>query len=559
MKLLMPSILPVYKKHYLKHDVLAALVVTAIAIPESLGFAVIVGLPPVVGLYTALLAPIVFGIVAHTRRLIVGADSATAALIASGAVLVAQSGTAGYANAVGVIGLLVAAILLLFGIFRMGFLANLISRPVLVGFLAGVGVQLIVTRLPSMLGIEASGSIWQHATTLFGQIANFNGMALTISILVVGVVVTLRRTRVPGELIGVVLATLFALAFHVSDYGVALVGALPGGLPAFAFPELSTELVVTLFPAALSIAVVILAQSSSVVHGLARQHDEKVHMNRDLFALGFGNAASALTQGFALNGSPPRSVASDLAGGKTQLVNVIMGLLIGALLLFGSSLFVWMPEAALSSIICILGVRLIRARELAHLWEMHRVEFFVAMIALVGTVVFGVLQGILIAVVVSLMERLSRQYRPKDDVLLRDGVYSKWATERLGLDEKDTHGPRGLLIYSFNGSLFFENCNYFVARVKRVVEKAEHPVDLIVIDAAAIESIDYTASEELKLLEHRLEKMGTKLAFAHASPELRAQFDDFGITDRVGSSHMYATVASALKVATHARHESHRE
>ena len=215
-KLLHPSIAQ-YKKRYLKHDLIAALVVTAIAIPESLAFAVIVGLPPVTGLYTAVLAPIIFGLLASTRRLIVGADSATAALIASGAVLVAQSGTAGYASAVGVIGLLTAVILIIMAIARLGFLADLISRPVLVGFLAGVGVQLIITRLPTMLGVEAHGSLSQHIIQLFQQIGSINGMTLTISVLVVGIILITRKTKIPGELIGLGLAMLFAFGFNVDN------------------------------------------------------------------------------------------------------------------------------------------------------------------------------------------------------------------------------------------------------------------------------------------------------------------------------------------------------
>ena len=431
MRKLFTSGLSGYKLHDLKHDALAALVVTAIAIPESLGFAVIVGLPPVTGLYTALLAPIVFGLMSATRRLVVGADSATAALVASGALLVAQAGTTGYTNAVAVLGLLTAIILLMMAAFRLGFLADLISRPVLVGFLGGVGVQLIVNKLPDMLGIAASGSLWQHIATTISHIGTLNGMAATISVMVVGIILLTRKTRIPGELLGLVLAILFALVFHVQDYGVKMVGALPNGLPAFAMPTIDLGVITTLIPTALSIALVILAQSSAVIRSLANEHDEKVKLNQDLTSLGIANAISALTHGFAVNGSPPRSVAADSAGGRTGLVNVLMGVFIGALLLFGGNLLTDMPHAALASIVFMLGWHLIRVHELRYIWSTHKMEFAVAMIALVGTALFGVYQGVVIAVIVSLMERLSRQYHPKDDILLRDGELSEWAAERL--------------------------------------------------------------------------------------------------------------------------------
>jgi len=537
-----------YSLHYLRHDLLAALVVTAIAIPESLGFAVIAGLPPVAGLYTAILAPIVFGLVSSTRRLVVGADSATAALVASGALLVAQAGTVGYANAVAVLGLLTAVILLGFAVFRLGFLADLISRPVLVGFLGGVGVQLIVNKLPDMLGITATGSLWQHLTTVVTHIGSFNGMAATIAVMVVGVILLTRKTRIPGELIGLILAIVFAMVFHVQDYGVKMVGALPGGLPSLAQPSFDLGMLITLFPAALSIALVVLAQSSAVIRSLANEHDEKVRLNRDLTALSFANAISALTHGFAVNGSPPRSMAADAAGGRTGLVNIFMGLLIGTLLLFGNRLLTDMPMAALASIVFMLGFHLIRFHELRYIWSTHRIEFGVAMIALIGTALFGVYQGVVIAVIVSLMERLSRQYHPKDDILLRDGKLSEWAAERLDWHHhRHRTRPQGLLIYAFDGSLFFENVNYFVQRIKAAIEEAKEPIEYVLIDAGAIDSIDYTAVETTKTLYRQLSSEDIKMGFAHVSPNLRHQFDAFGMTDLVGADNIFSTLSGAIK------------
>lgn len=534
------------KRRYAKRDVVAALIVTAISIPESLGYAVIVGLPPVTGLYTALVAPFVFALCADTRRLVVGADSATAALIASGALLVAQSGTAGYAGAVGAISLLTASILVLMALFRLGFLADLISRPVMVGFLAGVGIQLIVTRIPDMLGLTVTGSLWQHVAGTLGQLSHVNVMTLTISVLVVGMIALTRRMRLSGELIGLVAAALLAAIFHVSHYGVALVSALPSGLPEIGLVLPSISQLITILPTALALALVILAQSSSVIRNSASEHDEPVKLNRDLLALGAANVATAMTHGFIANGSPPRTLAADVAGGKSQMVNIYMSLFIALILLCGTSLFQYIPEAALASIVCMLGVRLIRLNELKRIWSLHRAEFFVALVALVGTALFGVLQGVLIAVLVSLMERLSRQYHPRDDILLRDGQLSHWAVERLGGDQRDVHVD-GLLVYSFDESLFFENSSYFVARIGQAVAAAKRPVTYVLVDAGAIDSVDYTATESLKLLYRRLSTDGIMLGFAHVSPYLLNQFDTLGITDLVGSDNIFSTLAHALR------------
>lgn len=546
MKFAVPSLFA-YKRSYVKHDLIAALVVTAISVPQSLAFAIIVGLPPVTGLYTAMIAPIVFALFAHTRRAIVGPDSATTAVIASGALLVASAGTAAHVTAVAMICLFAGILLLAMSVLRLGFLAELISRPVLIGFFAGVGLQLIITSLPAMLGLHASGNVWQHVYVLSHGLGAVNGMALTISILVVGIVVLLRKTPFPGELAGLVLAVLFALVFRVKDFGVATVGTLPHDMPQLTWPTFAPDQLVMLFPAALSVALVVLAQGASVVRSAAAKHNEKVRINQDLFALGMANTVSAVFQGFSSNGSIARTQASENAKGKTQLVSILTGLFVAVLLLFGSGIFEYMPSAALASIVMIIGFYLIRFQELDHIWQTHRTEFVVAAVAAVGTVTFGVLQGVFIAVIVSLVERLSRQYHPKDAILLQDGEYSDWALERLG-KHHEFGDVEGILVYSFDGSLFFENSAYFALRVRRAIEGAKHPVEMVIIDAGAIDSIDYTAVEELKQLCACLNKESISLGFSHVSPNLACQLENFGVTEVIGDC-VYATLSEALRGA----------
>ncbi|MGB4762802.1 MAG: SulP family inorganic anion transporter [Candidatus Saccharimonas sp.] len=534
------------KRHvsHVRRDLIAALVVTAIAIPQSLGFAIIVGLPPITGLYTALVAPIVFGLLARTRRLVVGPDSATAALVASGAMLVAQAGSVGYAGVVALLTLLVAVVLLIMAALRLGLLADLISRPVLVGFIAGVGVQLMARNFPGILGVSAEGSVWDYLIAPFMHLGNINGMTATISLLVIGVMLILRKTRLPGELIGLVLAALFVIVFQAGNYGVQLVGALPGGFPAITGIDLSLATIGSLLPAAIAIALVILAQSSSLIRTTAAEHDEPVSLNRDLFALGSANIVSSFTQGFAVNGSPVRTMAAESAGGRTSMVNVWMGIFIGIILLFGTQLFAYIPQAALASIVFVLGYRLIKFGEFAHVWRVHPTEFLVAMIALIGTAVFGVMLGVCVAVVVSLTERLIRQYHPKDSILLRDGELSPWAEERLGVGRAV---PKDLLVYSFNGSLFFENIHYFTQRLSQAVASTKNPVRMVVIDAGAIDSIDYTAVGVLESFCRHLSSDGVTLGFAHVSPNLADQFERYGIKTLVGENNIYMTLGGAIR------------
>lgn len=543
-----------YEKKYLKSDIIAALVVTAIAIPESLGFAAIVGLPPVTGLYSALLAPIVFAFFSSTKRLIIGADSATAALIASGAVLVAQSGTAEYTSAVGMLALLSAGFLLLIAVLRLGFLADLISRPVLVGFLGGVGIQLMITRLPSLIGIEGSGTTWDHLKQTVIGLADSNGMTITVSVLVIGIIVLLRSSRIPGQLVGLVLAGGLAAGFQLTTHNVEMVGALSSGLPAVYFPMVSFDDLLLLLPIALSIAMIIVAQSSSVIRILGNEHDDTIEMNKDIGALGAANIASALTHGFSVNGSPPRSFAADEAGGKTRLVGILMAVFIGMLLLTGGELFEYVPVAALAAVIFMIGLHLVRFNEMSYLWRRHRSEFVVAMTALLATAVLGVQYGVLIAVIVSLIERLVRQYRPKDEILLRDGSFSDWAKERIEKHKTRNSNHDGLLIYSFESSLFFENVPYFRERILKAIKDAKQEVTYVIIDAGAIEGIDYTAVEAIKQLIRQLAADDIRIAFAHVSPHLFEQFENYGVLDIVGKKHVFSTLNEAVKSHSEATH-----
>ncbi len=554
----LPSILR-YKRQDFRHDVMAALVLTAITIPQSLAFAVVVGLPPVTGLYTALFAPVVFALFASTRRLVVGADSATAALLASSATLVAQVGTAGYTSAIGTLGALTALILLIVAVLRLGFLSDLVSRPVIVGFLAGVGVQLIITSVPVMLGAHmVLGTVWDSIAGLL-RFPAVNWMTITITVLVVGILLLVRGSRVPGELIGIIVAVIFAAVFQVERFDVALVGDLPSHLPVFVLPAFSLTTIWTLLPAAAMVAAIILAQSSAVVRRIAEEHDEKIRVNQDLFALGMANVASAITQGFAVNGSPPRTMAVDKAGGRTQLTEILSSVLVGFILVFGVGLLAYLPQAALSSIICLLGVHLIRLGELRYLWRVHRTEFAVAIIALVGTAFVGVLQGVLIAVIVSLSERVIRQYHPKDEILLRDGELSDWARERLSSRVQQSSQLEGVLVYSFDGSLFFENITYFVSRLKRAIKGAAKPVKTVVIDAGSIDSIDYTAVEAIKHSYRKLSEDNIALRFAHVSPTLHKQLVEFGVVELLGNRHIFSTLTEAITGKTPSHDEESKE
>ncbi len=542
-KVSLPSILR-YKKSYLRHDIITALLIAVVNVPNALAFSVIVGLPPETGLYTTIIGALVFGLLGYSHRLVVGADSATAILLASGAALVAQTGTPEYVNAIAAMTLLSGVLLLLLGLFKFGFLADLVSRPVMIGFMAGVGVQLIVTQLPALLGLKASGGFWSHLASITAQAGSINWMTATLALLVLGVVLFWRSSRIPSELIGIAMAVVFAIVFHVDTYGVEFLGSLPSNMPNLIVPTVSLEMLNTIMPTVLSIVLVVLVQSSMTARSIGSEHDDKIQTNQDTAALGIANIASALFHGYTVSASPPRSQLADSLGMRSQLSGIVASLAMMVLIIFGGTLLHYVPLAALAAIVCTAGLRLIRFRELHYLWTVHHEEFMIALVALACTVLFGVQLGILVAVAASLMERLRRQYHPDDAVLLRDGELSSWAADRV--KDKIDSLPKDTLVYAFGESLFFENINYFAERLQRAIHRAKHPVTYVVIDAGAIDDIDYTAVEALKRLYRELGEDGIAIAFAHVSPGLHSQFDIYGITDIIGSRNIYTTLSLAL-------------
>ena len=520
-----------YRKQWLKGDIIAGITVTAIAIPESLGYASIAGMPVQTGLYCALLPAVLFAILASTRQLVVGADSATAALVAAGVLVVAAAGTPQYTASVAILGLLTAAFLLLMAVARLGFLADLISRPVLTGFLAGVGLSLVIGKLPGMLGIEASGDTLQKLVDTVKGLGDTNVTAALLSLGVVVVVLGLERflPKMPAALVGVVVFSVVATVIDASTKGVAMVGEVPAGLPTFALPSITWSAVATLVPGALAIAIVILAQSAAVARSFATKNGYPDDTNRDLVALAAANAGSAVTGGFAVNGSPPRTAAGDGAGGKSQVVNLVMAALIALILLFATGLFAYLPSPVLDAVVFAIGVGLIKVSTLRSVLRARPLEFAVAVIVLVVVAFVGVEQGIFLGVVISLVDRLRRQYAPSDEVLAQDGRMQK----RLAARIPEVVAPQGLLVYRFGTSLFFENAARFDARVRGLVAAAEAPVTAVVMDLAAMDDVDYTGGEVLRKLAEDFGERGISMYLAEMSESTAAAIAASGLAEVV--------------------------
>jgi len=489
-------ILTGYRKEWLAGDLVAGVTVTAIAIPESLGYASIAGLPVQTGLYCALLPAILFAIVASSRQLVVGADSATAALVAAGAGAVVAASSDTYPGTVAALGLITAGILLLMGVARLGFLADLISQPVLAGFLSGVGVSLIIGKLPGMLGIEASGTTWDKLVDTVTNLGDVNGASALLAVGVVVSMLVMERAlpKLPAALLAVMAFSVLGVLVHAEGRGVAMVGKVPAGLPSLTIPTFSSGEVARLAATAAAIAMVVLAQSAAVARSFATKNGYRDDTNQDIYALAAANGGSALTGGFAINGSPPRTAAGDAAGSRSQIVNIVMALVIALVLLFATGLFEYLPSPVLDGVVFAIGVGLVKVAQLRAIKRARLFEFGAALLALVVVAFVGVEQGILIAVLVSLVDRLRRQYQPHDEVLVANGEVAPRLRDRV---EAGT-SLDGILVYRFGTGLFFENAAHFDQRVRGLVSAATAPVRSVVLDAAAMDDIDFTGTEVLR-------------------------------------------------------------
>jgi len=518
-----------YKPSWLRGDLVAGITVAAIAIPESLGYASIAGMPPQAGLYCALLPALLFALIASSRQLVVGADSATAALVAAGAGAVAATGTSQYAGAVAVLGLATAFVLLVMAVARLGFLADLISQPVLAGFLSGVGVSLIIGKLPDVLGIPASGSTWNKLVDTVTGLGSINWWSAALGLGVVAVMIGALRlpAAVPAALFGLIVFSVLANLIDAQSHGVAMVGALPPGLPSFAWPTISSGEIGSIATAAVSIAVVVLAQSAAVARSFSTKNGYKVDINSDLVGLSAANLGSAVTGGFAINGSPPRTAAGDGAGSKSQMVNIVMAVVIGALLLFGSGLFAYVPSTVLDGIVLGIGIHLLKIGELKAIYRARKDEFFAAMLALVVVAFVGVEQGVLLAVVVAIIERARRAYRPEDEVTVQNGVVGAREQERLG--ELAPSALDGVLVYRFDSPLFFANATHFDERIRAVIDATTPAPTTVVIDAAAMDDIDVTGCNVITRLAKDLEAKGTKVVITELVPQAAQIVHDSGL------------------------------
>jgi len=528
------------------HDVIAGVTLASMNVPQLLGYARIAGMPLVSGLYTALLAPIAFAALGSSRHLVVAADSGTAAILAGALSHIAEPGSPQYLSLAATTALLTAGMLLLARIFKLGFLADFLSRTVLVGFLTGVGVQVAIAMLGDMLGIAINArNTIEQVWALARGIPHLSMPTLLLSSLAVMTILLGRwiAPRIPVALVLVVGSIAVSRAWDLAARGMATIGPIPGGLPSLSLLPTTWNTVLQLVPVAASCFVVIIAQSAATSRAIATRYQERIDEDADILGLSAANAVAGISGAFVVNGSPTQTAMADRAGGRSQLTQIVFAGCVLVVLLALTGPLQYLPRCVLAAIVFTIAIGMVDIATLRAMRPESPGEFRLALITAAAVALIGVEQGIVLAIALSLLRHVRQSYRPHTEVLQRDATRG-WVTVPATPGQQT---EPGLVLYRFGANLFYANATHFADEAHALVDGAPDPVRWLVIEADAIVDVDYTAARVVVTLIGDLRRQKVGIAFSRVSESLRADMDRHGVTAAIGAKYLFATRHAALR------------
>jgi len=519
-------------------DALAGFQLAAMNIPQVLGYTKIAGMPVITGFYTLLLPLLAFAVFGSSRYLVVAADSATASILAGKLATLAPIASARYVALASTVALLTAGFLLLARILKLGFLADFLSQTVLTGFLTGVGVQVGVAVLSGMVGLEVHSSrTVGQLLDIFRSLPRIHPPTVAISAVVVTGVFALRRLapKVPGSLIAVAGAIAASATWDFAGHGIAIIGPVVGGLPHLGFPDVHWKDVIPLLGVSVSCFVMTLTQSAATARFYAGRHHQYLDESADFVGLSAANAAAALSGTFVVDGSPTQTAMVESSGGQSQLAQVATAIAVAFVLLFLTKPLQYLPRCVLGAIVFFIAVRLIDLRALRDIRRESPAEYTLAVFTAAVVVLVGVEEGILMAMVVSLLRIVRHSYRPHTGVL----VVSQHDAWQLVPAVPGAVTEPGLVIYSFGAALFYANASLFAKEIRALLGPALSPVRWLIVDAEAITNVDYTAAGMVRELHKELVERGVVLVFARAPLSLKADLDRHLLTDVIGPAQFF--------------------
>lgn len=537
-----------YQRSWLTTDLLAAVTLLAIAVPEQLATSRLAGMPPVTGFYAFVAGTVLFALLGANPRMSVGADSTIAPLFAVGVAGFAASGTPRYQDLVGILAIMVGALLALVWLARLGWIAELLSAPIIAGFLAGIGVIIIVHQLPDLLGVQSSGGSTLHRiVSEISHVGHSSVPTCIIGVAVFALVVGAERLdrRLPGALIGLVLATVVVAVAQLDHHGVEVLGPFAHGAPRLGLRGVSWDTIQKLAPLAGVVALVVVSQSAATTRAFSSEESSLSDVGSDFLGVGAGNVAAGLIGAFPVNASPPRTAAVTAARGRTQLSGLLAAVGVAAVVPV-AGLLRDVPLAALAGVLLYVATRIFHLRELTAIARFDRFEFALALITLLAVALIGVEQGIGVAVGLAILDRTRLTARPTVHVMGRISDTTSWAP--LTAPERPTEVP-GVLVVLFAAPLWYANAAHFRAGLDHARHRSDPAPRLIVLDAVGMYDIDFTGARTLSQVLDGLAQEGTAFAVARAGDHLKRNLERGGLLLRIGRDHFYPSVDEAVRSA----------
>ena len=538
-----------YRREWLAKDIIAGLVLTTLLVPQGMAYAELAGLPPITGLYTSIMCLLGYAAFGPSRILVLGPDSSLGPMIAATILpLIAAGGDPKRAVALAsILAIMVAAIMILGAAARLGFIADLISKPTMIGYMNGLALTILVGQLPKLFGfkVDAHGFLGELAGFVKG-LADGKAVGAAAAVGIAGIVLILALQhwlpKLPAVLIMVVLAIISTTVFSLGEHGVSLVGVLPKGFPPLTIPHVRLADLGPLFAGAVGIALVSLADTISTASAFAARTGQQIHGNGEMTGIGMANLAAGFFQGFPVSTSGSRTAVAERSGAKTQLTGVTGAALIILMIVFVPGLFRNLPSPALAAVVITASLSLADIPAVARLWRQRKAEFLLSIAAFLGVVLLGVLPGIAIAVALSILNVFRRAWWPYDTTLGRvEGIE--------GYHDVHTHPDAqhlpGLVIYRFDAPLFFANAKTFRDEVRRLA-RSDPPPTWIIIAAEPVTDIDTTASDVLEDLDEALNAQGISLVFAELKDPVRRKIERYGLARTIEPRHFFPTVGTAV-------------
>jgi high affinity sulfate transporter 1 len=536
-----------YDPSWLRHDVAAGLVLATMLVPVGIAYAEASGVPGIYGLYATIVPLLAYALFGPSRILVLGPDSALAAVILAVLLPLAAGDPARAIALAGMMAIVSGLVCIGAGLARLGFITELLSKPIRYGYMNGIALTVILSQTPKLLGVSVSadGPLLQIAAIL-RSVANAEVHLPTFAIgaATLAVILLLKgHPRLPGILVAVLAATLAVAVFDLDAMGVGVLGPLQGGLPAFAVPMIALDDLVPVVVGGVTVALVSFADTSVLSRSYAARMKTRVDPNQEMVGLGAANLAAGLFQGFPISSSSSRTPVAEAAGSKTQLTGIVGALSIALLLVLAPDLLRDLPQCALAAVVIASAIGLVEVADLRRIYRIQRWEFWLSVVCFVGVAVFGAIPGIAIAVVIAVVEFLWDGWRPHSAVLGRvdqvNGYHdiTRYPNARL---------VPGLVMFRWDAPLFFANAEAFQDRVMAAVTSAPTKVRRVVVAAEPVTSVDVTAADVVAELDDALNAMGIELCFAEMKDPVKDKLRRFGLLERLGADAFQATLGEAV-------------